>query len=106
MYANFPYELGQIVDCQNGWVSKFRLLLGLVLKACIVYKVFLAFVQKYEKGGMNVMISAEKVTDLDQTTKDWLLDLITRNMKALYEESDWGWKTENKKEEMFDNRAW
>jgi len=62
--------------------------------------------KKYEKGGMNVMISAEKVTDLDQTTKDWLLDLITRNMKALYEESDWGWKTENKKEEMFDNRAW
>ena len=52
------------------------------------------------------MISAEKVTDLDQTTKDWLLHLITRNMKALYEESDWGWKTENKKEEMFDNRAW
>merc|ERR1712079_697074 len=62
--------------------------------------------KKYEKGGMNVMISAERVTDLDQTTKDWLLDLITRNMKALYEESDWGWKTENKKEEMFDNRAW
>merc|ERR1711974_32323 len=62
--------------------------------------------KKFEKGGMNVMISAERVTDLDQTTKDWLLDLITRNMKALYEESEWGWKTENKKEEMFDNRAW
>lgn len=62
--------------------------------------------KKFEKGGMNAMISAERVTDLDQTTKDWLLDLITRNMKALYEESEWGWKTENKKEEMFDNRAW
>ena len=79
---------------------------GLLDRCLHAYKVFPTFIQKYEKGGMNVMISAERVTDLDQASKDWLLDLITRNMKALYEESDWGWKTENKKEEMFDNRAW
>jgi len=62
--------------------------------------------KKYEKKGMNVVLSAERVTELDEPTKDWLMDLITRNMKALYEKSDWGWKTANKKEEMFDDRAW
>lgn len=62
--------------------------------------------KKYEKNGMNVAISAERLTDLDKDTKDWLMDLITRNMKALYEKSDWGWKTANKEEEMFDDRAW
>ena len=55
---------------------------------------------------MNAMISAERLSELDGATKSWLMDLITRNMKALYEESDWGWKTANKEEEMFDDRAW
>ena len=55
---------------------------------------------------MNVAISAERLSELDGATKSWLMDLITRNMKALYEESDWGWKTANKEEEMFDDRAW
>ena len=55
---------------------------------------------------MNVAISAERLSELDSATKSWLMDLITRNMKALYEESDWGWKTANKEEEMFDDRAW
>jgi len=62
--------------------------------------------KKYEKNGMNVAISAERLTDLDKDTRAWLMDLITRNMKALYEKSDWGWKTANKEEEMFDDRAW
>jgi len=62
--------------------------------------------KKFEKNGMNVMISAERLTDLDKDTRFWLMDLITRNMKALYEKSDWGWKTANKEEEMFDDRAW
>jgi len=61
---------------------------------------------KFDKNGVNVRLSAERVTELDEATKDWLMDLITRNMKALYEKSDWGWKTANKKEEMFDDRAW
>ena len=44
---------------------------------------------------MNVAISAERLSELDSATKSWLMDLITRNMKALYEKSDWGWKTAN-----------
>lgn len=36
----------------------------------------------------------------------WLMDLITRNMKAMYEQSQWGWKEANKKQEMLDDNAW
>ena len=36
----------------------------------------------------------------------WLMDLITRNMKAMYEQSQWGWKEANKKLEMLDDNAW
>lgn len=62
--------------------------------------------RKYDKNEMNVTLAATRVTDLDETTKEWLMDLITRNMKALYEQSEWGWKTSSKKEEMLDDRAW
>lgn len=34
------------------------------------------------------------------------MDLITRNMKPLYEKSNWGWNVANKKDELFDDRAW
>lgn len=34
------------------------------------------------------------------------MDLITRNMKAMYEQSQWGWKEANKKQEMLDDNAW
>ena len=34
------------------------------------------------------------------------MDLITRNMKAMYEKSQWGWNDANKKKEMLDDNAW
>merc|ERR1712226_1349040 len=62
--------------------------------------------KKYSKNDLEVELTAERVTDLDETTKKWLMDLLTKNMKTLYEESDWGWKESSKREEMFDDRAW
>merc|ERR1712038_430604 len=62
--------------------------------------------KKYNKNNVEVELTAERVTDLDEATKKWLVELITKNMKKLYEESDWGWKESSKKEEMFDDRAW
>merc|ERR1712223_689621 len=62
--------------------------------------------KKYNKNNVEVELTAERVTDLDEATKKWLMELITKNMKKLYEESDWGWKESSKKEEMFDDRAW
>jgi len=62
--------------------------------------------KKYSKNEVEVEITAERVTDLDKVTQKWLMDLITTNMKKLYEESEWGWKEATKREEMFDDRAW
>ena len=46
---------------------------------------------------MEVELTAERVGDLDDATKKWLMELITKNMKKLYEESDWGWKESSKR---------
>ena len=53
--------------------------------------------QKYNKNELEVELTAERITDLDEDTKKWLIDLITQNMKALYEESEWGWKEATKR---------
>ena len=55
------------------------------------------YLQKYNKNNVEVDLTAERVTDLDEATKTWLMELITKNMKKLYEESDWGWKESSKK---------
>jgi hypothetical protein len=34
------------------------------------------------------------------------MDLLSTNMKKLYEESEWGWKEKNKTDEMMDESAW
>lgn len=60
----------------------------------------------FTKNGLNVELRTQRVTDLDSVTKDWLMELITANMKKLYEESNWGWKTSSKKEEMTEDAAW
>ena len=62
--------------------------------------------KKYEKGDIQVELSAERVIDLDKDTKTWLMELITKNMKELYEQSEWGWKESTKRDEMMDDRAW
>ena len=30
----------------------------------------------------------------------------SRNMKSMYEESDWGWNEKHKKDEMLEESAW
>ena len=47
-----------------------------------------------------------RVTDLDDYSKTWLMDLLRANMKDMYEKSEWGWNEKNKAEEMFDDNAW
>lgn len=60
----------------------------------------------FTKNGMNIRLSTTRLPDLDEKLKVWLMDLIERNMKALYEKSTWGWQEKNKKEEMYDDAAW
>merc|ERR1712223_261461 len=37
--------------------------------------------KKYNKNNLEVELTAERVTDLDEATKKWLMELITKNMK-------------------------
>eukprot|EP00061_Rhincodon_typus_P014351 g41315.t1 len=55
---------------------------------------------------MNIVIECKRVTDLDPSTVDWAVELTKTNMQTMYEQSEWGWKDREKKEEMTDERAW
>ncbi|XP_048380967.1 N-alpha-acetyltransferase 40 isoform X2 [Stegostoma tigrinum] len=62
--------------------------------------------KKYDRNGMNIVIECKRVTDLDPSTVDWAVELTKTNMQTMYEQSEWGWKDREKKEEMTDERAW
>ncbi|XP_072102115.1 N-alpha-acetyltransferase 40 isoform X1 [Mobula birostris] len=62
--------------------------------------------RKYDRNGVNVLIECRRVSDLDSSTVDWAVDLTRTNMQAMYEQSEWGWKDREKREEMTDERAW
>ena len=55
---------------------------------------------------MRLSLSTERVTDLSEKEHAYIVDLLGRNMKELYEQSSWGWNEKNKREEMLDDAAW
>ncbi|KAM6435242.1 N-alpha-acetyltransferase 40 isoform 3-T3 [Liasis olivaceus] len=73
--------------------------LGDPLEAFPVFK-------KYDRNGLNVSIECKRVSSLDPATLDWAFELTKTNMQTLYEQSEWGWKDREKREEMTDDRAW
>ncbi|TRY79190.1 hypothetical protein TCAL_07370 [Tigriopus californicus] len=62
--------------------------------------------QTFRKNDVSLNLSTQRVTDLSDARKVWVMDLIRTNMKALYEQSSWGWKEATKQEEMYDDAAW
>ncbi|XP_040575593.1 N-alpha-acetyltransferase 40 [Lepeophtheirus salmonis] len=62
--------------------------------------------QNFKKKGLNLIITTERVAQLDNETKNWLMDLMKRNMKSQYESTSWGWNTKSKEKEMFEQSAW
>lgn len=62
--------------------------------------------KKFTKNGLEVTLSTERVTDINEQEKNLIVDLLVRNMKKLYEESNWGWNEKNKREEMLEDAAW
>jgi ribosomal protein S18 acetylase RimI-like enzyme len=62
--------------------------------------------RKFEKNGLTVILECKLCGSLDLATVDWIFNLEKRNMKALYEQCEWGWNDKIKKEEMTDDRAW
>jgi len=60
----------------------------------------------YSRNGIDVTISCQKVSELDEQTVDWAYELTKNNMQSLYEASEWGWNDEEKRKEMKDKKAW
>lgn len=60
----------------------------------------------FNKNGVDLVLTAEKVTELDKETKEWICDLMERNMKEMYVKSEWGWSGENKRKELMEEAAW
>ena len=62
--------------------------------------------QVFQKNGVNLKIEARRVTELDTETRDWIMDLLERNMKDLYIQSEWGYNPETKRSELMEDAAW
>ncbi|XP_052767655.1 N-alpha-acetyltransferase 40-like [Mya arenaria] len=62
--------------------------------------------RKFERNGISLTIECCRVSEMDKDTQDFVFDLCKTNMQELYETSSWGWKDREKREEMFDDRAW
>ena len=72
-----------------------------------VSQYFFPFVfQVFSKNGVKCNLSTQRVKDLEQSEKDVVVDLLIRNMKALYQKSNWGWNEKNKRSEMMEDAAW
>uniref|UniRef100_A0A3Q4GWC2 N-alpha-acetyltransferase 40 n=1 Tax=Neolamprologus brichardi TaxID=32507 RepID=A0A3Q4GWC2_NEOBR len=55
---------------------------------------------------LNLQIECKRVTALNPLSVEWAFELTRANMQTLYEQSEWGWKEREKREEMNDERAW
>ncbi|XP_015519596.1 N-alpha-acetyltransferase 40 [Neodiprion lecontei] len=62
---------------------------------------------KYKsKDGVLIEVTCQRVTDLSKQTVSWILDLMERNMKQMYEQSAWGWDLVAKQTELLEPAAW
>ncbi|XP_020712265.2 N-alpha-acetyltransferase 40 [Athalia rosae] len=67
----------------------------------------LEFLRNYKaKDGTMVEVSCHRVGDLSKETVSWILDLMERNMKKMYEQSSWGWDQVSKQTELLEPAAW
>jgi len=62
--------------------------------------------KKFERNGVDLALEAKRVGSLDTSTKDWIFDLMERNMKEMYTKSEWGWNADNKRKELNEDAAW
>uniref|UniRef100_A0A0A9ZD19 N-alpha-acetyltransferase 40 n=1 Tax=Lygus hesperus TaxID=30085 RepID=A0A0A9ZD19_LYGHE len=60
----------------------------------------------YTKNGFSVRLICARVKDLMPDVMQWILDLMKRNMEQVYNQCEWGWNGEKKREEMTEDAAW
>merc|ERR1719150_255506 len=69
--------------------------------------------QAYKKNDVNLSLEARKVKDLDAATRDWIVDLMERNLKEVIDMSECCWSAtkqtdllEGKRKELLGEGAW
>jgi len=62
--------------------------------------------KKFERNGVDLVLEARRAGSLETNTRDWVMDLMERNMKEMYAKSEWGWNAENKRKELTEDAAW
>jgi len=60
----------------------------------------------YKKDDLSIILETKRVTSLDEETKAWLFHLLEKNMKDYYYQAEWGWNSDNKKTELYEDSAW
>jgi len=60
----------------------------------------------FTKEGATFTLETKKYAALSPSDREWMWSLMETNMKAMYQKSDWGWNSSNKREEMENATAW
>lgn len=58
------------------------------------------------KNDLLLTLMCSRVRELPRGVIQWILDLMKRNMETLYNDCDWGWDDEKKRNEMTEDAAW
>ncbi|XP_033191702.1 N-alpha-acetyltransferase 40 [Bombus vancouverensis nearcticus] len=67
----------------------------------------LNFFHKYmTKDNQTIELSCMKAIDAQPKCILWIFDIMERNMKSLYEQSDWGWDSVAKQKQLTEPTAW
>ncbi|XP_066954755.1 N-alpha-acetyltransferase 40 [Macrobrachium rosenbergii] len=61
---------------------------------------------KFERNGLNCKLECKRVNDLVPEVLEWAITLCQTNMQPLYEQSQRGWRANEKREEMTEEEAW
>ena len=60
----------------------------------------------YKKDDLSIILETKRVASLDEKTKTWIFHLLEKNMKDYYYQAEWGWNSDNKKTELYEDSAW
>ncbi|XP_065181175.1 N-alpha-acetyltransferase 40-like [Sycon ciliatum] len=60
----------------------------------------------FNRNGVNVSVECLRSTAMSAEDKDWAYTLTRDNMKDTYVSCGWGWNDHDKRDEIFDERAW
>ncbi|XP_012226405.1 N-alpha-acetyltransferase 40 [Linepithema humile] len=58
------------------------------------------------KDDCTIKLSCVRAKDAQEECLSWIFDIMERNMKDMYEESNWGWNASEKQTELTEETAW